>query len=668
MGGWKVVAAPLSQNVIAASGNVGHQLVGIVECYSRPWKGRLDKTIETSEQIMLDCLPGHSTIFLADLNTENSRWSMKKNRPCADKAINMMERRGLQIVNTPNETNYTFRVGNKVSWLDIIAANWKMKKRCENDIMPVMSSDHLMIMAAVAEKSGVNTQIRYYTDLRQLRKVVKENPLIIEYSDNVMRAESNYSILIAHVSNLVAKCTRITRGAQDIEVIELAKRKKILRRKLSRIKPSNLNYMERAKQLRNALLETKNQMQGLAKRRMRAFESRVERGELDPWKAIEITMGKQWKDFKASFMGWHEKDILESENNYLKLFESKRTKYEPLKKCWPLKSEPLSDNEWEKIIAKISKKKCQFADFLDCKSFSIFLQEDKAVKQYFIDCLRNGAIPLRAFDSKMVLIPKQDGKRVRPIAIMSPVGRVFDCCFHALLMRYPDIDKLPKQWGFRRGVGSSNFFTELITGVAGLQRKQKIVIMLLTIDLENAFENFEIRRCVDALKTKCGDASLAELIGSALMNRVSMIQDKMGNMLYRTLTKGSFQGGFVSPLLFNITSEDVLLKEVRGWKVHTVKYADDILIISEPLRIFTRKPMTLAKDVDIIFRHLEVNCLNEVERRCNEIGLTVNAQKSKSILLTNAPKLKALWDKERNIEVLGVPLNTGSLDKQIMTV
>ncbi|XP_074604174.1 uncharacterized protein LOC141857586 [Brevipalpus obovatus] len=585
MRGWRVVACPINRDVIAISGNVSAQLIGVVECYSRAWKNDRQSNVQTSEKVMLECLPGPSTIFLADVNTENHLWSYKRSRPNSQQVADMLNRRGLVIANRPNALNHTYQLGSSISWIDIIACHRNMLRRCTVNQMMIMTSDHRMLMCEMADRHTNKPIVRQFLDLNQLKKLIRENQLALLPCDSITNVEQNYSRIIAHVSNLVARATRSSTGWQDIDVIELAREKRYLRRELSRLDMSKADSYARYSCLKKQLLLVKQKIRSTVKDRIHRFNSKIQRGLLEPWQIIRRIMGRSWLDFKHPLEGWHQ-DIIEGDiDQYRSLFTATRPIYVPSGKKFDISSQPPTAREWQKIVQKIGKKRCQFADFLDSKSFSIFLEEDKSLIPFFNDCLSNGLIPLRAFDSKMTLIPKNDGKRVRPIAIMSPIGRVLDCCIHTMLMRSPDIDKLPYQWGFRRKVGSSDYFIELMLRLQPLFGARKVVIMLLAVDLENAFESFSIPACVDALANECGDAGLASLVGEMLSNRISLLPQNDGCMSFRTLTRGSFQGGFISPLLFNIVSKNIYLTDCRSWPISTIKYANDILIISKAINI-----------------------------------------------------------------------------------
>jgi hypothetical protein len=180
-----------------------------------------------------------------------------------------------------------------------------------------------------------------------------------------------------------------------------------------------------------------------------------------------------------------------------------------------------------------------------------------------------------------------------------------------------------EQYGFRPGRSTVDLIFTL-RQVMESRWEQKLPMLITFLDLEKAYDHLPRKVVWDCLKRKGIRTGLIERIKSTYMNCMSRVQTSAGMTAWFGVNSGVRQGSVLSPLLFIVVMDDMLLK-VKGQSdkgpTKTMIYADDIVIWGEN-----------SKDVQ-----REVDEWNKVTE---EYGMKISTEKSESVVLQRNGKIK----------------------------
>ncbi len=169
---------------------------------------------------------------------------------------------------------------------------------------------------------------------------------------------------------------------------------------------------------------------------------------------------------------------------------------------------------------------------------------------------------------KRVFIPKDMSKdpKMRPLGIPAVRCRIAQEVVRKLLN--PIFEKIfhPMSFGFRPGRNCHQAITQV---KKYLDDGYKWVV---DADIKGFFDNIPHDVIMEKVKTEIADGNILELVGKFLKSGV------MEEGILKPTTKGTPQGGVISPLLANITLNELdWALEEKGYKF--VRYADDFVIL-----------------------------------------------------------------------------------------
>ena len=208
---------------------------------------------------------------------------------------------------------------------------------------------------------------------------------------------------------------------------------------------------------------------------------------------------------------------------------------------------------------------------------------------------------------RRVEIPKPNGG-VRNLGIPTVVDRVIEQAIVQVLTPIAEPHFSEYSYGFRPNRRAEQAIIKL------LEYFNDGYTYIVDIDLEKFFDNVPQDKLMTLVHNLINDPDTESLIRKYL-NAGVMIKGK-----YETTTKGTPQGGNLSPLLSNIMLNE-LDKELEARRLHFVRYADDCVIAVGSSAAANRVMATATKWIE------------------KKLGLKVNATKSK---VTKPTKLKYL--------------------------
>ncbi|UYV82116.1 hypothetical protein LAZ67_21000927, partial [Cordylochernes scorpioides] len=158
-----------------------------------------------------------------------------------------------------------------------------------------------------------------------------------------------------------------------------------------------------------------------------------------------------------------------------------------------------------------------------------------------------------------------------------------------------------------------------------LKHKQKELTSLIAIDIADAFDNAWWPAIIKRMDNDDVPSDLIRIIKSYLNNEREVKFTYESETFYEKLTKGCPQGGPLSPLLWNILLNDLLIN-FDSMNADIICYADDVTIIC------------WNKTIEGLKTASEYT-LNYVIQWCNRNKLTISTEKTNMLYLHNRQKI-----------------------------
>ena len=243
----------------------------------------------------------------------------------------------------------------------------------------------------------------------------------------------------------------------------------------------------------------------------------------------------------------------------------------------------------------------------------------------FKACLQLSHVPSIWTTYKIVFIPKggktshTKAKDFRPISLSSFLLKTLERIIDTFIRSSLNAEDLSNtQHAYMKGKSTE---TALHTLVGHIERSlhYKEYTLVAFLDIEGAFNNVKPESVLDAMRQLRIDAAVTSFVEKLLNFR--RIESNLGvSNIQKIATRGTPQGGVLSPLLWNINI-NTLLKAMEMTCCKTVAYADDVAVVAT------------GKDLNILSEILE-SALNLLAKWCQGCGLGVNPTKTELVLFT----------------------------------
>lgn len=236
----------------------------------------------------------------------------------------------------------------------------------------------------------------------------------------------------------------------------------------------------------------------------------------------------------------------------------------------------------------------------------------------------------------------------RPIAVTDILSRLFERVVLKLYVNNVTNNCINEQHAFFKSRSTLTALLSLHHNVVQALKYEPYVRILVT-DLSKAFNTVRHFNCINALTNKGIHPKIINWISDFLKDRQHATTLNGYTSKWKTVNMGIGQGTIQGPILFNAAFDTVTLN------CKTIRYADDLIMILKP-------------QDDPLF-HLE-----DMSNKAKAIGLKMNLNKTKEMLITKAIKEEDIpgiegIERTNNITYLGVKLsNKLSLDQHIRMI
>lgn len=290
------------------------------------------------------------------------------------------------------------------------------------------------------------------------------------------------------------------------------------------------------------------------------------------------------------------------------------------------KGPEILKSEFTKSLKDLCDKKATGVDNIPAEILkNLDSNTEKLLFDVIKECYNKGTLPEDFVKSKTITLPKKgnasDCSNYRTIALLSHASKILLNIIKNRLKMKVEQNIEEDQFGFRRGRGTR----EAILALRQILERRIEVnkdTFATFIDLEKAFDKIDWIKLFKTLKVKGIDWRDRRIILNLYRDQKTEI-DVNGSKKEAKIRQGVRQGCPLSPYLFNLFIEDSIttMKEItagvkiNGNQVHCVRFADDIVVLSESESEMENMLKVLADNLD-------------------EYKLKINAKKTKTMLIT----------------------------------
>jgi ribonuclease HI len=261
-------------------------------------------------------------------------------------------------------------------------------------------------------------------------------------------------------------------------------------------------------------------------------------------------------------------------------------------------------------------------------------------------CLMYGHMPRAWREMRVIFLPKPGRDSYtrpsswRPISLTSFLLKLLERLIDWHIRTPLLVESLVEsgQCAYLREVNTELALHRLVSVAEGALRAREIAVGVF-LDIEGAFSHATFRSFIGALRGKGVSEVCVRFIGNMLETR-SVISTLQGVTRYRVVERGCPQGGVLSPLLWIVLVDEVLLRLKRALpQMVAPTFADDLGLIQ------------LGPDIGTVLSLCQQG-INIISKWCDEVDLAVLADKTQAIIFTRKklPNLKPLLVKGQAVK------------------
>ena len=251
----------------------------------------------------------------------------------------------------------------------------------------------------------------------------------------------------------------------------------------------------------------------------------------------------------------------------------------------------------------------------------------------FRACIQFGYMPEIWRRMRVVFIPKpgkdsyERASSWRPISLTSFLLKTLERLIDWYLRSPTLVGRLKNagQFAYLEGV-STDAALHQVTARIERSLKSGEFALCAFLDIKGAFSDAPFRTLIRGLGRNDVDVDCVRFISHMLTTR-TVEASVSGTTLSRLVERGCPQGGVLSPLLWNLVVDEILvILSNRMPQIYSQGYADDLVCLGR------------GKVLSIVSEHVR-DCLSIVSDWCREIGLSIN-EKSALMLFTHRKKFR----------------------------
>lgn len=248
--------------------------------------------------------------------------------------------------------------------------------------------------------------------------------------------------------------------------------------------------------------------------------------------------------------------------------------------------DPLfTEHEVKYVINNMGNKKCPGPDLISAEILKriarTLLPELTA---FFNKCLELGLFPPSFKTALVKFIPKPNydttdtHKAYRPICLLNTMGKTLDSLMIRRIQWFLKTnDKLSRyQYGFTPQTSTVDAVLDITRRVQSY-RKKHYCVLLISLDIESAFDSAKWHFIIKALKERHCPRNLYRLAKDYFSAR-KVIAETQSSKCQRYATQGAMQGSPSGPIFWNLVYDDLLRLPFEE-HVHCACYADDTILL-----------------------------------------------------------------------------------------
>ena len=292
----------------------------------------------------------------------------------------------------------------------------------------------------------------------------------------------------------------------------------------------------------------------------------------------------------------------------------------------------VSDERIGKVLKQLKKKKAPGADSITNEMIIYgyeYIKED--LKKIYKSCLQLGYTPTPWKIANAAILPKPgktdyaEVKSYRIISLSSNLLKVLESLVLWHLKKDLNMEKnlVKRQYGFRPGSSTDAALLKVVNKIQNHLKRGEHVIGVF-IDIQGAFDNLPHKAIKTALEKTRAKGKISNWIMNMVTNR-SINLSLAGETITRKLSKGCPQGGVLSPFLWNLVIDNLLVRNETHKNIFA--YADDLLIL--------QAGKDMATVIETTEKHVKI-----VSEWCSSQGLEISAPKTQIMCWTTNQRLK----------------------------